>query len=91
MVRGEEREEMKCFCGQPKPAYGDASAISCSQCDDRFHGHCVYITPEIYQQMDEFEEPWICPRCLNKEPPIAHEETHSQVSYLYITEINCLI
>jgi len=76
MVSEEKLEEMKCFCGHPQPAFGVGSAVSCSQCDGRFHEYCVYITPNVYEQMGEFAEPWICPHCLNKESPIAHEESH---------------
>lgn len=72
-------DEMVCICGQPQPAYGDGSAVSCDQCDDRFHGHCVYITPELYEQMDESEELWICPRCINKETSISHKTTQDEV------------
>ena len=79
MVSEEELEEMKCFCGQPQPAFGDRSAVSCSQCDGRFHEYCVYITPKVYDQMDEMEGQWICPHCLNKEPPVTHKTTKSQV------------
>ena len=86
MVSEEELEEMNCLCGLPQPAYGDGSAVSCSHCDDRFHGHCVDITPKLYEQMDELEEPWICPHCINNANPITHDTTLSQ--QVYITQIN---
>ena len=79
MVSEQVLEEMNCICGQPQPAYGDGSAISCSQCDDRYHGYCVHITPEVYKQMDEFEEPWICQRCIIKGRPIRQKTTLAQV------------
>ena len=88
MVSEEELEEMKCFCGQPQPAFGDRSAVICSKCDDRFHQYCVYITPKVYEQMDEMEEPWICPHCLNKEAPVTHKTTKSQVYISQNTPIN---
>jgi len=59
MVRGQELEGMTFFSGLPQPTLGDGSAVSCSQCDDRFHEHCVYITPKVYKQVNELEEPWI--------------------------------
>ena len=88
MMSEEELEEMNCLCGQPQPAYGDDSAVSCSQCDGRFHGHCVNITTKIYEQMDELEEPWICPHCLNKVPPNTQETAQSLV---YITQIELYV
>ena len=82
MVREDELEEMKCFCGQPQPAFGDDSAVICSKCDDRFHEYCVSITPKVYDQLDEMIEPWICPHCLNKETPVRQKTTRSHQVYL---------
>jgi len=83
MVREQELEEMIFFGDQPQPALSNVSAVSCSQCDGQFHEHCVYITPNVYEEMDELEGPWTYPDCLIKEAPMTHETTQPLV-YIFI-------
>lgn len=78
-------DETNCLCDQPQPVYGDGSAVSCDQCEDQFHGHCnVFFTPETKKQLDEFDEPWICPGSIDKVPSLIDETTKAQVTITLI-------
>ena len=37
--------------------------VACEQCAIWYHGNCVGATEEIIRQMEDKNEPFICPTC----------------------------
>jgi hypothetical protein len=52
----EDKGARHCLCGGPSDG---RFMLSCDQCDEWFHGHCVAVSKEISEEIED----WKCPSC----------------------------
>ncbi|CAK8683780.1 unnamed protein product [Clavelina lepadiformis] len=52
-----------CICRKP---HNNRFMISCDECEDWFHGDCVGITLACGKKMEQNNEEYVCPACVEK-------------------------
>jgi hypothetical protein len=56
----EDKGARHCVCGGPSDG---RFMVSCDQCDEWFHGHCVAVSKPISEEIGD----WKCPSCIGSE------------------------
>lgn len=57
----EDKGARHCLCGGPSDG---RFMVSCDKCDGWFHGHCVKLSKDASEELED----WKCPRCTGNEP-----------------------
>jgi hypothetical protein len=57
----EDKGARHCVCGGPSDG---RFMVSCDQCDEWFHGHCVAVSKPVSEDIGD----WKCPSCIGSDP-----------------------
>jgi hypothetical protein len=57
----EDKGARHCLCGGPSDG---RFMLSCDQCNEWFHGHCVAVSQDISEEIGD----WKCPSCIGSDP-----------------------